>query len=116
MTTQKRPLLTEIIEGEPLHIEGRELVPLVRVTSLVKRRASLSGDRIHGRAYGFVRMRPVALLEKMGDKEQRHRIQNGTLRVLSWLVLVALAVPWLAALLIYLWRRREERRSQLRSA
>jgi hypothetical protein len=116
MTTQKRPLLTEIIEGEPIQVEGRELVPLVRVTSLVKRRASLSGDRVHGRAYGFVRMRPVALLEKKGDEEQRHRIQNGTVRVLSWLALVALAVPWLAALLTYLWRRREERCSQHRSA
>lgn len=109
---QKGPWLTELVEGDPLQVAGRELVPLVRLTSRVRRRASLYSDGVDGQGYGFVHMRPVAILDK-GESEQinqeHHQIRDETARAIGWLALVALVIPWLAALLDYLSRRLDNR-------
>jgi hypothetical protein len=113
---QKGPWLTELVEGDALVVEGRELVPLVRVTSWVRRRASLGDEGIEGQGYGFVHMKPVAILEERDDGELRHQIRNGTASVLGWLAVAALVIPGMAILLIYLWRKLDDERSQGSSA
>lgn len=107
------PRRTELVEGSPLPVEGRQLVPLVRVTSIVHRRASLGCQGVSGWGYGFAHMRPVAILEKEGDGERRHPIHNQTVRVLGWLALIALLMPGLTFLLVPLVRRLSARGSQL---
>ncbi len=111
---QKGPWLTEIVEGDPFQVAGREVVPLVRVTGRVQRRASLHTGGIGGQGYGLVHMRPVAILDNGEDghsAQERHQIHNETARAIGGLVLAALLIPWLTKLLIYLWRRLDSRRS-----
>jgi len=97
--------MTEVIEGKPLCVEGRELVPLVRVTSRARRRAFVGSDRLAGRGWGFVAMRPIAILERSEAGECRIPIQDKTAQVLCGLLLAALVIPLLLALAVYLARR-----------
>jgi len=99
--TQRDPVSTEIVEADALHVNGRELVPLVRVTSRARRRASLYKDGLTGQGYGFVYMRPIAVV----DKEDRHPIHNQTAQTIGWLMLVAALIPWLTALIVIISRR-----------
>lgn len=110
------PVHTELVEGAPLEVEGRSLVPLIRLTSRVRRQASLEGDDVRGRGYGFVHMRPVAIVDKDEDGEHYHRIRNETARVTGWLGLAALLIPGLVTLLIYLLPRLSTRHPHRRSA
>lgn len=113
--TQNGPWQTELVEGDPLPVAGRELVPLVRVTRFVQRRASLSGNGIAGEGYGLVHMRPVAILDRgeNGQRvQERRQIRNETARVIGLLTLTALLVPPLAVLLIHLLRRQDDGRQR----
>lgn len=105
---QRGPWVTKLVEGAPLQVAGRELVPLVRVTSWVRRRASLYSHGVGGQGYGFVHMRPIAILDKGENGEfgqEHHSIRNETARAIGWLALAAVVIPWLAMLLVYLARR-----------
>ena len=50
---RRGPVVTEVVEGEPIHIEGRELVPVVRVTSRVQRQAFVGTDGLAGQGAGL---------------------------------------------------------------
>jgi len=110
---------SRLIEARPIRVEGRELVPLVRVTSRVQRKASLCGDRVSGQGYGFVDMRPVTILDK-GENGQRvagrHPFRNETARLMGWLALIAFFTPFLATLLAHLSRRLDHGSWNRRSA
>jgi uncharacterized spore protein YtfJ len=99
------PLVTALVEGDPIQLDGHELVPVVRVTSRVKRRAVLRDEGVGGWGYGAVHMRPVAVLERGENSQLRHSIHNESARTIRWLILVAVLIPWLAALLVTLSRR-----------
>jgi hypothetical protein len=115
---QRGPWQTELVEGDPLPVEGRELVPLVRVTTRVRRRASLHSDGVGGQGSGLVHMRPVAILDRGEDGRvhERHQIRSRTARAIGGLALTALLVPCLAMVLVYLGRRLIDRRSPRASA
>lgn len=105
---RKGPFVTRVVEAQPILVEGRELVPLVRVTSRVQRRASLRSDRVRGQGFAFVDLRPVAVLDRGGNGQliqRRHEVRNETTRVMSRLALAVFLIPCLAKLLIYLSRR-----------
>jgi hypothetical protein len=109
---ERGPLLTEVVEGNPLQIAGREVVPLVRLRGRMRRRASLRGDDVGGQGYGFIDIRPVALVDRRDGDEAYLRIPNGTVRAIGWRLLVALIVPWLAILLVQLSRQLDSGRSR----
>jgi hypothetical protein len=94
------PWMTEMVEGEPFCVGGRELVPLVRVTSRVRRQALVGSSRVTGRGWGLVRMQPVALLERSEAGDRCIPIQDETAQTLDRLFLAALIVPLLAALVL----------------
>ena len=94
------PLMTEMVEGKPIHIGGRELVPLVRVMSRVRRQALVGSNRVTGQGWGFVRMQPVALLERSEAGERSIPIQDRTAQTLDRLFLAALIIPLLAAIVL----------------
>jgi hypothetical protein len=112
---QRGPWLTEIVKGDPIQVAGREIVPLVRVTRRVQRRASLHSDRVGGQGYGLVTMRPIAVLDNGKDGE-RHQIRNETARAIGGLVLAALLIPLLTTLLIFVYRSVKDRQSPVSSA
>ena len=116
---KKGPWLTELVEGDPIRVEGRELVPMVRVTSRMQRRASLCDERVSGRGHGFIYMRPVAILDEGANgqgPQEHHPIRNGTARLVGWMALAAFLIPWLATLLVYLSRKSDNRDRQRPSA
>jgi hypothetical protein len=105
------PFTVEIVEGDPVQVEGRELVPVVRVTSRMRRRAFMGGDGVGGGGWGFVHMRPVAIVDRSGAGEQRLQVRNEAAGSIVWLTLIFLAVPLMAFLLVYLLRRSEGKTS-----
>lgn len=105
------PLMTETVEGDPIHVEGREFVPLVRMTSQVRRTAVLSNGGVEAHGWGFVQLRPVALLDRSDDGGWRLAIHDQTARWIRGLLLVALVVPCVAITLMYLSRRLSDRTS-----
>lgn len=99
------PSMTRIVEGNPIHVGERELVPLVRMTAYVRRRAFVGSDRLDGQGWGFVQMHPVAILERSQGKERRIPIRDKTTRALSGLLLAAFIIPLLLLLAVHLARR-----------
>ena len=99
------PAFSRVIEGRPIEVQDRELVPLVRVTSWVKRRATLRGDEVGAQGYGFVHLRPVGVVERRGATQHRHKIRDQTMHSLLALGLAFFLVPCVAMLLIHILRR-----------
>jgi hypothetical protein len=96
----RKPAAQRVIEGEPIQLDsiqnGRELIPLVRLTGRVRRRAFVGDERLSAQGWAVVHMRPVALLERDGDGERRIPIPNVTGQALGKMFLVALVIPVLA--------------------
>ena len=102
---RQRPLTSEFVEGKPIHVGERELVPVVRVTTYARRRAFVGSDRLAGQGWGFVHLRPVAILERSKGKERRIPIEDKTAQTLSGLLLAAFIIPLLLAVAVRLVRK-----------
>jgi uncharacterized spore protein YtfJ len=108
--------MTELVVGDPIRVGGRELVPLVRVTSRVRRRAFVGGDGVGGGGRGFVYMRPVAFLDRSEAGERSVNIPSATAHAHLWLLSAFVVVPLVAVLLIALSRRSDDGQSLHRTA
>jgi hypothetical protein len=96
------PSMTETVKGDPIQVAGHELVPLVRITRHVRRRAFVGSEGVGGGGWGYVYMRPIAILDGSGAGERRLPVRSETIRSMVWLSVVFLVVPLVAVLLIYL--------------
>lgn len=94
------------IEGRPIRVGDRELVPVVRVETDVRRRALVGASGLAGEGSGFVHMRPVAILERGEAGERRIPIHDRTAQLLGGLLLAALVIPALMLLAERIARRR----------
>lgn len=99
------PLVSEVVEGEPIRVGERELTPLVRVTTYAQRRAHVSNDRLSGQGWGFVRLRPVAIVERSETGERSIPIRDRTTQAISGFILAAVIIPLLLAVAVRLARR-----------
>ncbi len=99
------PLTTQIVAGEPIRVKRHELIPFVRVTSRMRRRAFVGSRGVAGHGWGFIRMRPVAVLRRSDSDEQRLFFADETTRSILRLLLVALVVPVAVVILVQLFRR-----------
>jgi uncharacterized spore protein YtfJ len=93
------------VEGRPIRVGERELVPVVRVETDVQRRVFVGAGRLAGEGAGFVHMRPVAILERSEAGERRIPIQDRTAQLLGGLLLAALVIPALMLLAERIARR-----------
>jgi hypothetical protein len=100
------PLVSEVIEGKPIYVGGRELVPVVRVTTHGRRRATVGTDGLAGQGWGFVRLQPIAILERSESGEERVAIRDRTAEVLGGLLLAAFIIPLLLGVAVRLARTR----------
>ena len=99
---ERGPVVSKVVEGEPIQVGEHELVPLVRVTTRVRRRAFVGTDRVSGEGWGFVRLRPVAILERSETGERRLSIPDKTMQALSGFLLAAFIIPLLLAVAVRL--------------
>jgi uncharacterized spore protein YtfJ len=97
--------MVKTIEGKPIRVEGRELVPVVRVEADVRRRAFVGTHGVAGEGAGLVRVRPVALVERGEAGERRILIPDRTAQLLGGLLLAALVIPALMLLAERIARR-----------
>ena len=99
---RRRPVMSEMVAGEPIQVGERRLVPLVQVTTRGRRRALLGAARVTGEGWGFVRLRPVAVLERSEEGERRLPIQDRTAQWLGGFLLAAFIVPLLLGVAVRL--------------
>jgi hypothetical protein len=97
--------MSEIVEGKPVRVAGRELVPVVRVEKVVRRRAFVGAGGLTGEGVGFVHMRPVAVLERQsGAAARRIPISDVMARLIGGLFLAALIIPLLMMVAVHVAR------------
>lgn len=104
-------MITEIAQGEPIQVGEHEFTPLVRVRSIVRRRAYVGSDAVEGGGWGFVHMRPIAVMRQGQGDEQCLRIRDETARSIRRCLLVAILVWCFGAILVHLARRSRSRLS-----
>jgi uncharacterized spore protein YtfJ len=100
-----RPALLRVstVRGEPYNVEGRKLIPVVRIVSFGKASATIGTRRLGGRGGGFVWVRPLAVVEETPEGERRIAVTDGTagavrrlLGAAAAIAVVLAAVRWLA--------------------
>jgi hypothetical protein len=102
---QSGPIASRIVIGEPVHVGGRELLPVVRVTTHGRRRAFIGSDRVTGQGRVLVSMRPLAVIERSQMGERQIRIPDRTAQLVGGLCLAAFIIPLLLALAVRLMRK-----------
>ena len=100
------PAASHLVEGQPIRVGARELVPVVRVTTHGQRRAHVGTNEFAGQGWGFVRLRPVAILERSAGGERHIPIQDSTVQALSGFLLAAFVIPLLLGVAVRLARGR----------
>ena len=91
-----------IVQGEPIRVGQREVVPEVQVTSWLQRRAVIGTHRSSGWGVGSVSIRPLALVERGPMGTRRIPIRDETTRMLVGLAAGAVFVWFLAEVAVRL--------------
>jgi uncharacterized spore protein YtfJ len=100
--TKLGPVRVRTVRGDPYSADGRKLIPVVRIASFGRARATVGRHRISGRGGGFVWVRPVAMLEETPEGERPITITDGTASAVRRLLGVALAITLLCAIIRWL--------------
>jgi hypothetical protein len=91
-----------IIQGEPIRVGQKEVVPEAQVTSWLQHRAVIGTHHSSGWGAGIVSIRPIALVEH-GPMGTRHiPIHDETVRMLAGLAAGAVFVWFLAKVAVRL--------------
>jgi uncharacterized spore protein YtfJ len=104
-TGRQGPLKLRTVQGEPYYVGGRKLIPVVRIVSFGKARATIGSERSGGRGVGFVWLRPLAVLVEDPEGERRVPITDATASAVYRLLGLALAMMLFFAAVRWLGRR-----------
>jgi hypothetical protein len=96
--------MVQIVEGKPIRVEGRELIPIVRVETSMQRRVFVGSDGLAVHGLGSVTTQPIAILERSDGSERRIAIPDRTAQLLGGLLLAALVIPLLLSVAVRLTR------------
>jgi hypothetical protein len=99
------PFRVQQVRGEPYVVGGRSLVPVARIVSLGKARATVGPERISGWAGGLSWITPVAVLVETPQGQQRIPIKDATAAAVTSLVIGAMVVVAVLAIVRCLARR-----------
>jgi uncharacterized spore protein YtfJ len=99
-------LSNETVQGDPILVGEREIIPIVQVTAYAHRRALVGDRQLSGQGGGFVRLKPVAIIERGPAGERRIPIRDETVQLLGAFLLTALIVPLILMLAVQLMRKR----------
>ena len=104
------PWYSELIEGDPKQVGQRQLIPVVKVWSIVRRRVTFGIQGSNGGGIGLVWMQPIAMIDRRPDgSEERVPIPDATGTAIKGMLIGALALPILYLCIAnstFLWRHR----------
>jgi hypothetical protein len=110
---RQTPWSTELIEGEPIKVGRRELIPVVKARSIVRRQVTFGTESSNGGGGGLVWLQPVEVIERRPDGSEEHvAIPDETWTAIKRMLIGALALPilyFVVATLAFLWRRKRRR-------
>jgi hypothetical protein len=87
------PWTTEVIEGTPITVGQRQLTPIVKARSIVRRRVTFGTEASRGQGAGLVWLAPVAVIEHRPDGSERHiPIPDATATAVRGMVIGGLAL------------------------
>jgi hypothetical protein len=86
-------LKRETIQGQPLRVGDREIVPEAEVWSFQTRQLGLQGDSASGGGAWWSWLHPTALIERGSRGERRVRINDVNLQFEIALLVAALMLP-----------------------
>ena len=99
-----------IVQGEPIRVGQREVIPEAQVISWLQRRATIGTHRSSGLGAGRVSIRPRALVERGPMGTRRIPIRDETMRMLAGLAAGAVFVWFLAEIAVRLATNRGGRK------
>jgi uncharacterized spore protein YtfJ len=106
---QGQPWRTDIVEGQPIKVGTGELIPVVKVRSIVRRGVTFGTQASRGSGGGLIWLQPLAVIERHPDgSERRIPIRDGSGEVIKTMLVGALALPVLYLLVVafmFLWRK-----------
>jgi hypothetical protein len=85
-----------ILQGEPIRVGSREIIPEAQVTWWMRRSGTVGMDRLSGWGTGWVNIKPQALIERGPGFTRRIPIRDETARMLLGLAAGAVFVMFLA--------------------
>jgi len=92
-------LRVETVYGEPYEVGGRRLVPIARITSFGKAKATIGTKQVSGWGGGFVQVTPLALVEETPEGESRIAITDGESQAVRNMVLGSMVMVLLFGLI-----------------
>jgi hypothetical protein len=108
------PYKTEVIEGDPIQIGQRQLIPVAKMRSVIRRQVTFGTEASNGRGGGLVWLQPTAVIERRLDgTEERIPIADETGAAIQRMLIGALALPILylaIVVLMFVWRHRSTKR------
>jgi uncharacterized spore protein YtfJ len=100
--------MAQIIEGKPIHVEGRTLIPVVRFRRVVRRLAVVGQERLAGYGWSGTDLKPVAIIVRGPEGEHRIPIPDHAERTRVLSLFVALLVPLITLLIAWAVRQTPE--------
>lgn len=103
---------TQVVEGRPVQVGDRELVPIVNVATYVERRVLVGAHRLAGEGTGVTLLRPVGVAERSATGTRTLPVVDRArwTRALMWLLILVGPVAALAAALLGHQRSGDARR------
>ena len=98
-------LRIETVRGEPIHVQGRTLIPEARIVSYGRARADIGSRRIGGWATGFAQVTPLAVIEQSDEGERRIATKDANAMALRGMLSGALAILIVFPVIRWLVRR-----------
>ena len=79
-------LRVETVYGEPYEVGGRRLIPVARITSFGKAKATIGTKQVSGWGGGFTQVTPLALVEDTPEGEHRIAVTDGEAQAIRKMV------------------------------
>jgi uncharacterized spore protein YtfJ len=92
----------ETVRGEPYEVDGRRLIPVARLASFGKARATIGTRQVSGWGGGFVQVTPLAVVEETPEGERRIAIVDRTSQAMLGMALGAVAIILVLGLIRWL--------------
>ncbi|NLF01448.1 MAG: hypothetical protein GX601_10780 [Anaerolineales bacterium] len=103
---------TQAVEGRPVPVGDRELVPIVNVATYVERRVLVGAHRLAGEGHSTTLMRPVGVVERSATGTRTLPVVDRArwTRTLMWLLILVGSLAALAAAVLGHQRSGDNRR------